>query len=203
MPERAKGPAIVLGNVPGARGARPPPTAAARAEVRKGGRRSNSEIMRSRCAERQVVVIDGSAFPKKGTESCGVGRQWCGRLGKVDNCQVGVFLAYAARAGYAPLDRRLYLPEDWADDDTLAEMDIEPPDTLYGLYRGTDLTRRDTNYGNVLPDVIAIYQGPIQEDCETVEEMEELVRDTVVHEVGHYFGLDDDRLAELEDDSAP
>src|SRR3954449_2923959 len=63
-----------------------------------------------------VVVIDPSAFPKKGTESCGVARQWCGRLGKVDNCQVGVFLAYAARAGYAPLDRRLYLPEDWADD---------------------------------------------------------------------------------------
>jgi predicted Zn-dependent protease with MMP-like domain len=89
--------------------------------------------------------------------------------------------------------------EDWADDDTLDEMGIEPPDTLYGLYRGTDLTRRDTAYGNVLPDVIAIYQGPIQEDCESVEEMEELVRDTVVHEVGHYFGLDDERLAELED----
>jgi predicted Zn-dependent protease with MMP-like domain len=89
--------------------------------------------------------------------------------------------------------------EDWANDDTLDEMGIEPPDTLYGLYRGTDLTRRDTAYGNVLPDVIAIYQGPIQEDCESVEEMEELVRDTVVHEVGHYFGLDDERLAELED----
>jgi predicted Zn-dependent protease with MMP-like domain len=89
--------------------------------------------------------------------------------------------------------------EDWADDDTLDEMGIEPPDTLYGLYRGTDLTRRDTAYGNVLPDVITIYQSPIQEDCESVEEMEELVRDTVVHEVGHYFGLDDERLAELED----
>jgi SRSO17 transposase len=63
-----------------------------------------------------VVVLDGSAFPKKGTESCGVARQWCGRLGKLDNCQVGVFLAYAAASGYAPLDRRLYLPEDWAAD---------------------------------------------------------------------------------------
>jgi SRSO17 transposase len=63
-----------------------------------------------------VVVIDPSAFPKKGKESCGVARQWCGRLGKVDNCQVGVFLAYAASGGYAPLDRRLYLPEEWADD---------------------------------------------------------------------------------------
>src|SRR5882757_5662174 len=64
-----------------------------------------------------VVVIDPSAFPKKGTESCGVARQWCGRLGKVDNCQVGVFLAYATSAGYAPLDRRLYLPEEWVDDE--------------------------------------------------------------------------------------
>jgi SRSO17 transposase len=63
-----------------------------------------------------VVVIDPSAFPKKGTQSCGVDRQWCGRLGKVDNCQVGVFLAYAASAGYGPLDRRLYLPKDWAGD---------------------------------------------------------------------------------------
>lgn len=68
-----------------------------------------------------VVVIDPSAFPKKGTQSCGVGRQWCGRQGKVDNCQVGVFLAYAATAGYAPLDRRLYLPKDWAKDEVRRE----------------------------------------------------------------------------------
>ncbi len=74
-----------------------------------------------------VVVIDPSAFPKKGTESCGVARQWCGRLGKVDNCQVGVFLAYAAPAGYAPLDRRLYLPEDWADDPARRERCHVPP----------------------------------------------------------------------------
>ncbi|HEV8309947.1 MAG TPA: metallopeptidase family protein [Methylomirabilota bacterium] len=88
--------------------------------------------------------------------------------------------------------------EDWTDDATLEEMGVEPPDTLYGLYRGTDLTRRDSFYGNVLPDVITIYQGPIQEDCESIEEMEQLVQDTVVHEIGHYFGLDDDRLEELE-----
>jgi predicted Zn-dependent protease with MMP-like domain len=99
----------------------------------------------------------------------------------------------------ARLENVAVVVEDWADDDTLEEVGIEPPDTLYGLYRGTDLTRRDASYGGVLPDVIAIYQGPIQEDCETVEEMEELVRDTVVHEVGHYFGLDDDRLTDLED----
>src|SRR5512147_1140130 len=74
-----------------------------------------------------VIVLDPSAFPKKGTESCGVARQWCGRLGKVENCQVGVFLAYAAPAGYAPLDRRLYLPEDWAGDEGCREKCRVPP----------------------------------------------------------------------------
>jgi SRSO17 transposase len=63
-----------------------------------------------------VFVLDGSAFPKKGQDSCGVARQWCGRLGKVENCQRGYFLAYAARRGSALLDARLYLPADWAED---------------------------------------------------------------------------------------
>jgi SRSO17 transposase len=63
-----------------------------------------------------VLVLDSSGFAKKGTASCGVDRQWCGRLGKIDNCQVGVFLAYVTATGYAPLDRQLYLPKDWAED---------------------------------------------------------------------------------------
>jgi SRSO17 transposase len=61
------------------------------------------------------LVLDGSGFPKKGTESCGVQRQWCGRLGKVDNCQVGVFLACVSEGRVAPLGRRLYLPREWAE----------------------------------------------------------------------------------------
>ncbi|HMB33344.1 MAG TPA: metallopeptidase family protein [Methylomirabilota bacterium] len=88
--------------------------------------------------------------------------------------------------------------EDWADDETLDELGIEPPDTIYGLYRGTDITRRDSSYGNVLPDTIHIYQGPIEEDCVDVDEMAELVRDTVIHEIGHYFGLDDDTMEGIE-----
>jgi predicted Zn-dependent protease with MMP-like domain len=88
--------------------------------------------------------------------------------------------------------------EDWADDETLDELGIEPPDTIYGLYRGTDITRRDSSYGNVLPDTIHIYQGPIEEDCVDAEEMAELVRDTVIHEIGHYFGLDDDTMEGIE-----
>ena len=89
--------------------------------------------------------------------------------------------------------------EDWADAETLAEMGIEPPDTLYGLYRGIDLTRRDSSYGNVMPDVITIYQGPIEEDAADEQEMAEIVRETVVHEVGHYFGLDDETMHRIED----
>jgi SRSO17 transposase len=61
-----------------------------------------------------VFVLDPSGFPKKGEASCGVARQWCGRLGKIDNCQVGVFLAYAAPRGCALLEGRLYLPQEWA-----------------------------------------------------------------------------------------
>ena len=89
--------------------------------------------------------------------------------------------------------------EDWADEETLREMGIEPPDTLYGLYRGVDLTRRDSSYGNVLPDTIHIYQGPIEEDCEDEEEMAELAREVVIHEVGHYFGLDDETMEDIEE----
>jgi SRSO17 transposase len=63
-----------------------------------------------------VIVLDPGAFPKKGAHSCGVARQWCGRLGKKENCQVGVFLAYTSSKGHAPLDRRLYLPREWVDD---------------------------------------------------------------------------------------
>jgi SRSO17 transposase len=63
-----------------------------------------------------VLVFDPSAFPKKGTKSAGVARQWCGRLGKVDNCQVGVFLAYVSRKGHALVNTRLYLPAEWTKD---------------------------------------------------------------------------------------
>jgi SRSO17 transposase len=63
-----------------------------------------------------VVIFDESGFPKKGRDSVGVARQYCGALGKVENCQVGVFAAYASRHGYALLDKRLFLPEGWFTD---------------------------------------------------------------------------------------
>ena len=60
-----------------------------------------------------VLVFDPSGFPKKGTKSVGVARQWCGRLGKVDNCQVGVSMAYVSRKGHVLVNTRLYLPKEW------------------------------------------------------------------------------------------
>jgi SRSO17 transposase len=60
-----------------------------------------------------VLVFDPSAFPKKGTASVGVQRQWCGRLGKLENCQVGIYLAYVSRREHALADVRLYLPKEW------------------------------------------------------------------------------------------
>jgi SRSO17 transposase len=60
-----------------------------------------------------VIVFDPSGFPKKGTKSVGVARQWCGRLGKVENCQVGVYMAYVSRKEHTIVDTRLYLPKEW------------------------------------------------------------------------------------------
>ena len=63
-----------------------------------------------------VIVFDPSAFAKKGTKSVGVSRQWCGRNGKVDNCQVGVYMAYVSRKDHAIVNTRLYLPKEWTND---------------------------------------------------------------------------------------
>src|SRR6266508_894001 len=67
-------------------------------------------------AQDGVLVFAPAAFPKQGTASVGVQRQWCGRLGKTENCQLGVFLGYVSDAGHALVDFRLYLPDDWAKD---------------------------------------------------------------------------------------
>ena len=93
------------------------------------------ELRRHVCEElaedQGVIVLDPSGFPKKGTHSCGVARQWCGRLGKQENCQIGVFLAYTSSKGHAPLDRRLYLPKDWVDDPQRRQECHVPADVTY------------------------------------------------------------------------
>jgi SRSO17 transposase len=63
-----------------------------------------------------VLVMDESGFPKRGRHSAGVGSQYCGRTGRVENCQVGVFLSYVTALGHGLIDRELYLPEDWCSD---------------------------------------------------------------------------------------
>jgi len=85
-------------------------------------------------------------------------------------------------------------PEELVED-----MGIEDG-ALYGLYQGVPLTEREWNYGNALPDRIVIYQGPIERDGRTDAEVEEIVLDTVMHEIGHYFGFDDAALYSIEDE---
>jgi SRSO17 transposase len=97
-----------------------------------------------------IIVLDPSSFPKKGEDSCGVARQWCGRLGKKENCQLGVFLAYVSSKGHGPLDRRLYLPQEWADDPVRRRQCHVPEDVTYQKTWeiGLDQLRR---VGSVVP----------------------------------------------------
>ena len=78
-----------------------------------------------------ILAFDPSSFPKRGTHSVGVKRQWCGHRGKVDNCQVGVYMGYVSRHDHALLDFRLYLPEEWARDAQRREACHVPEDVSY------------------------------------------------------------------------
>jgi predicted Zn-dependent protease with MMP-like domain len=90
--------------------------------------------------------------------------------------------------------------EDEPSDDLLADMEIEPPDSLFGLYHGTPLPERTWGFGNNLPDRITIYQGPIEDACEGDEdEMRVVIGETLIHEVGHYFGMSEEQIEEIED----
>jgi len=78
-----------------------------------------------------IIAFDPSSFPKRGTHSVGVKRQWCSHRGKVDNCQVGVFMGYVSRHDHALLDFRLSLPEDWARDAQRRAACHVPPEVRY------------------------------------------------------------------------
>ena len=79
----------------------------------------------------------------------------------------------------------------------LEAMELWPEGTLLGLYEGVPLTERGYGFGNALPDRITIFQRPIEEMCHTPHEVKQAVQETVLHELGHYFGLDDEQLDEL------
>jgi predicted Zn-dependent protease with MMP-like domain len=90
--------------------------------------------------------------------------------------------------------------EDEPSLELLADMDIEPPDTLLGLYQGTPLPERGATHGNTLPDVITIFQGPIEDECDDDEDdMRAVIGETLIHEVGHYFGLSEEEIEEIEE----
>ena len=89
--------------------------------------------------------------------------------------------------------------EDEPSPELLDEMDIAPPDTLFGLYQGVPLTERTWSLSAPLPDRIVIFQQPIEEACADEEEMVVAIGETVIHEFGHYFGLSEEEIAEIEE----
>ena len=89
--------------------------------------------------------------------------------------------------------------EDEPDPALLDDMGIEPPDTLFGLYQGVPLPERGWNYGNTMPDRIVIYQKPIEEACLDEDEIVCTIGETVIHEFGHYFGLSEEEIEEIEE----
>jgi len=89
--------------------------------------------------------------------------------------------------------------EDEPSAELLASMDLEPPDTLYGLYEGTPLTERAWAHGNALPDRITLFQVPIEEDSEDEDEVRAVIGETLIHEVGHYFGLSEEEIEAIEE----
>jgi predicted Zn-dependent protease with MMP-like domain len=89
--------------------------------------------------------------------------------------------------------------EDEPPPDVLEELEIEPDDSLFGLYQGTPLPQRGWGYGNTLPDRISVYQRPIEEACADDDEIRDCVAETVIHEFGHYFGMSEEEIEEIEE----
>jgi predicted Zn-dependent protease with MMP-like domain len=103
----------------------------------------------------------------------------------------------------ARLDNVVVLVEMWPSRRVLREMDIPPGETILGLYSGIPLTERTHDYSFVPPDTITLFQGPIENaaaahvEGDYHDRVREEVRHTVIHEIAHHFGIDDDRLVEL------
>jgi predicted Zn-dependent protease with MMP-like domain len=89
--------------------------------------------------------------------------------------------------------------EETPSNELLAEMEVEPPDTLLGLYQGTPLTERRWDHGNDLPDRVLLFQRPIEEDAEEDGDVVGVIGETLIHELGHYFGLSEDEIMAIEE----
>jgi predicted Zn-dependent protease with MMP-like domain len=95
------------------------------------------------------------------------------------------------------LDNVEVVIEDWPSAEQLDETDGDG-DTLLGLYEGVPHIDRTSGYGMVAPDKITIFRGPILQEAESTDEVEEVVRETVIHEIAHHFGISDERLIEID-----
>ena len=112
---------------------------------------------------------------------------------------VGEALASIPRRFRDALANLAIVVEDEPSPDLLEEMEIEPPDTLLGLYQGTPLTERHWDYGNALPDRILLFQGPLVRDSDDEDDLVVAIGETLIHEIGHYFGLSEDEIQEIEE----
>jgi len=155
--------------------------------------------------------VDGSDFPKKGTESVGVGRQYCGRLGKVENCQAGVFAAYSSAKGHALLERKLFLPEQWFDKEhrerwkkcripkgtafkTKSELALEMIQGLRreGLFEaqwvtGDDYLGRDSAFRNGLPEKM-LYLLDVPSNTRVWKKRPRIDIPVSISKMGRHFG---------------
>lgn len=96
------------------------------------------------------------------------------------------------------MDNIAIVVEDWPSREILSSMGIKRRDNLLGLYQGVPHPKRGFDYGNILPDKITIYQRPIESLCRTDHDIKRKIQEVVIHEIGHYFGLTEQKLAELE-----
>jgi predicted Zn-dependent protease with MMP-like domain len=89
--------------------------------------------------------------------------------------------------------------EDEPGRELLDDMEVEPGGTLLGLYQGTPLTERRWDYGNTLPDRILLFQGPLERESDGEEDLVIAIGETLIHEIGHYFGLSEDEIEAIEE----
>ena len=92
--------------------------------------------------------------------------------------------------------------QDWPSREQLKSVGLRDKYDLLGLYEGTPRTQRDQNYNLVLPDKITIFQKPLEAQCPSTRELKDEIVRTVKHEIAHYFGLDDERLEQIENGSS-
>jgi predicted Zn-dependent protease with MMP-like domain len=89
--------------------------------------------------------------------------------------------------------------EDEPSPELLEEMEIDPPDTLLGLYQGTPLTERSWAHGNTLPDRVLLFQGPHERESDDEDDLIVCIAETLIHEIGHYFGMSEEQIEEIEE----